>query len=418
MQAEIITIGDEILIGQTVDTNSAWMGENLNEVGVDVHRIISVRDREDAILEALTLIQPDTQLVFITGGLGPTKDDITKNVLTQYFGGHLEFREDVFNHIKDLFSQMGRDISDLNRSQAFLPNNCEALRNDMGTAWGMRFRDSAGRYFISMPGVPYEMKFLMREHLLPWIKSNLSDIDIIHRTFHTQGIPESVLAHRLAEWEDGLPSALKLAYLPSPGLVKLRLTARGDSSVLIPLLDLAEEGLRKLLGNEIIDGESGNLQALIGQLLLKSKATLSTAESCTGGYIAHLLTSVPGSSAYFMGGVVSYSNELKTQLLDVNPLTIEKHGAVSEAVVLEMARGCKHRLKTNYSIAVSGIAGPEGGTEEKPVGTVWIAIANDFEVKAWPFRFGNQRDRNIRRAGLMALDLLRKALMNDGNTNN
>lgn len=410
MQAEIITIGDEILIGQTVDTNSAWMGQHLNEVGVEVHRIVSVRDTEEAIVEALNNLHASTRLVLITGGLGPTKDDLTKHTLTRYFGGELVFNEAIFAHIQALFRQIGRDISHLNRDQAYLPDNCELLRNDVGTASGMKFsRD--GQFFISMPGVPYEMKFLMRTHILPWISNSLMDQDIVHRTFLTQGIPESVLAHQIADWEAALPAPLKLAYLPSPGIVKLRLSARGKKEALLPLLDDQEQQLRNLLGNSIYGTGASSLQEVVGQMLVEKRLTVGTAESCTGGYIAHLMTSVAGSSRYFKGSIVSYDNAIKVGQLGVSSHDLTVHGAVSEAVVTQMAEGGRLALQTDYCIAVSGIAGPDGGSEEKPVGTVWIAVASADKTVAVKHRFGQHRERNIKRSALMALDMLRHDLM-------
>jgi nicotinamide-nucleotide amidase len=410
VQAEIITVGDEILIGQTIDTNSAWMGQKLNEVGVDVHRVVSIRDTGAAIVNALESLDPKTRIVLITGGLGPTKDDLTKHTLTEYFGGELIFNQPIFEHIQELFRQIGRDISHLNRDQAFLPSNCKVLQNNVGTASGMRF-EKDGRYIISMPGVPFEMKFLMREHILPWIGRDLMEQDILHRTFLTQGIPESLLAERISDWETNLPSELKLAYLPSPGIVKLRLTAKGDKANLLPLFEEQELKLRNILGKAIYGTGASSLQEVLGQMLMEKSLSLSTAESCTGGYIAHLLTSIAGSSNYFKGSIVAYSNEVKQAQLGVKNETIERVGAVSEEVVKEMAEGARERLLTDYAIAISGIAGPDGGSEEKPVGTVWIAIAGPDGCRASLHRFGKHRDRNIKRSALMALDLLRQRLM-------
>jgi nicotinamide-nucleotide amidase len=410
MQAEIITIGDEILIGQTVDTNSAWMGQNLNEVGVDVHRILTVRDTREEILYALNSMDAQTRLVLITGGLGPTRDDVTKQTLCEFFDTEMEFRDDIFDHIHQLFTQMGRDISQLNKEQAWFPQSAEGLQNGVGTAWGMKFQKE-GRFYISMPGVPYEMKYLMREHVLPWINQDLMDQDILHRTLLTQGIPESVLAHRLTEWEDALPPEVKLAYLPSPGIVKLRLTAKGDGKILRPLIDGEAHKLRELLGADIYGEGKDTLQELIGSLLVERNLTLGTAESCTGGYIAHLLTSVAGSSRYFQGSIVSYSNEIKERELGVQHQTLVDNGAVSEAVVREMAEGGKAKLGVDVCVAVSGIAGPDGGTEEKPVGTVWIAVSSPAGTHARKFQFSKDRQRNIRRSALMAMDMLRRQLL-------
>lgn len=412
LQAELITIGDEILIGQTVDTNSAWMGQKLNEVGVEVHRVQSVRDTAEAIIEAIENVEAKTKIVLITGGLGPTKDDLTKFTLTDYFGGQLEFSEGIFQHIEDLFRQMGRDISHLNRDQAQLPNNAEILRNDVGTASGMKFTKE-GRFFISMPGVPYEMKFLMRTHILPWIASDLMDSDIVHKTFLTQGIPESVLAERIKDWENALPEDLKLAYLPSPGIVKLRLTGKGVKKELELLIEEQEKALREILGRSIYGTGARSLQEVVGHMLKDEDATISTAESCTGGYIAHLITSVAGSSAYFKGSTVAYSNEVKHTQLHVRSEDLEQYGAVSEEVVLQMAEGGKTLFGTDYCLSVSGVAGPDGGSEEKPVGTVWIGLSGPKGTLTKKFRFGKQRDRNIKRTALMALDLLRHHLMEE-----
>jgi nicotinamide-nucleotide amidase len=409
MQAELITIGDEILIGQTIDTNSAWMGQKLNEVGVEVHRIHSIRDTSEAIVQTLDGLHADTQLVLITGGLGPTKDDLTKHTLTRYFGGELQFDQEVFAHIKSLFQQMGRDISHLNRDQAELPSNALIWKNDVGTASAMRF-EHEGRFFISMPGVPYEMKHLMHTAVLPWIAENFLQQDIVHRTFLTQGIPESVLAEQIREWELGLPKSLKLAYLPSPGIVKLRLSGMGERAALEHSIEEEHQKLRKFIGTEIFGEGRDSLQEVVGRSLIKKGWSLSTAESCTGGYIAHLLTTVSGSSAYFKGGAVAYANEVKVRELGVPQAAIETHGAVSEEVVRAMAVGGCSRFDTEICVSVSGVAGPTGGTEEKPVGTVWIGIHGPSGTWAECFRMGMHRERNIRRSGLTALNLLRKYL--------
>lgn len=413
MNAEIITIGDEILIGQTIDTNSAWMGQQLNLVGVDIHAIHSVRDTPEAIVEALGMIHPQTKLVLLTGGLGPTKDDLTKHTLNDYFGGKLVYHEEVYQHIVKLFASMGRVPNEMNRGQAELPDVCQVLFNEVGTASGMRFQKN-DTYYISMPGVPYEMKHLMEKHVLPWVVTDLMDAVIVHRTIMTQGLPESELAEKLESWESALPKPLKLAYLPSPGLVKLRITAKGikgDEDRLKTLVDGEADKLNLLIGDSIYGEADMKLEEIVGQLLLSAKQTIATAESCTGGYIAHKITSIAGSSAYFNGSVVAYANEVKVKMLGVNEADILMHGAVSERVVRQMAEGIRKRMGTDWGIATSGIAGPDGGSAEKPVGTVWIAWAGPEGTTAQVFSFGKYRERNIKKATWMALDVLRKKIL-------
>lgn len=411
MQAEIITIGDEILIGQTVDTNSAWMGEKLNEFGVDVHQVRSIRDTREAIIDALDSIHKDSKLVLITGGLGPTKDDITKYTLNDYFGGKLMYHDYIFEHIKELFAKRGRVPNEMNRSQAELPDVCEPFENPFGTASGMRF-EKEGVHYVSMPGVPYEMKGIMTEGVLPWIQTQFDLPRIVHRTLLTQGVPESELAQHLSDWEENLPSNMSLAFLPSAGAVKLRLTARtGDSDQNEQdMIELFREA-KEILGDSVYGEGAQSMEEVVGDVLRSSGATVATAESCTGGAIGSALTSIPGSSAYFLGGVISYSNEAKVRLLGVNEADIMVHGAVSEQVVLQMAKGAAKRFKTDYAIATSGVAGPDGGSDEKPVGTVWIAILSPTGTKAERFQFGHNRGRNIRKSVLMGLDLLRRSVL-------
>jgi nicotinamide-nucleotide amidase len=410
MQAEIITIGDEILIGHTIDTNSAWMGQHLNELGVEVVQIRSISDSRADIMEALNHLHPLTRLVLMTGGLGPTKDDLTKKTLADYFQSKLVFNESVFAHIEELFRQLGRNISHLNRDQALMPDVAEPLFNQMGTAPGMRFK-KGDVWIISMPGVPYEMKHIMTTHVLPWITKELVTSNILHKTILTQGVPESELAVRIADFENQLPPEIKLAYLPSPGIVKLRLTARGqDRGALEELLAREAEKLRKAAGGAVFAEDTGTLQEVIGRLLVSKGATMGTAESCTGGYIASLITQIPGSSNFFKGSVVAYANEVKEATLGVKMADIQAYGAVSEQVVCSMAAGARKVLGVDYALATSGIAGPDGGTPEKPVGTVWIALATPYGTSAKCYTFGANRERNIKKSALMALDTLRKAL--------
>lgn len=413
MQVEIITIGDEILIGQTIDTNSAWMGAALNEVGADVYSVKSVRDTPEAIVEALGQIHARTSVVLLTGGLGPTKDDLTKHTLNAYFGGTLEYHPEIYQHIEQLFESLGRVPNELNRDQANVPNVCTPLFNKYGTAPGMRF-EKDGVYYISMPGVPFEMKGLMKNEVIPWITENFIDQPIVHRTLLTHGLPESELAGILEDWENNLPAPLKLAYLPSPGMVKLRLTAReGDQMENDRKMSEQFNMAKEILGDSVYGEDAQSLEEVVGELLKDIDATVSTAESCTGGAIASRITRIPGSSAYFCGGIVSYANQVKVQQLGVKEADLLLHGAVSDVVVRQMAKGAQKKLKTTYAIAVSGIAGPDGGTEEKPVGTVWMAVAGPKGVNSQVFHFGKSRERNIERSVLMGLDLLRRQILSD-----
>jgi len=412
MLAEIITIGDEILIGQIVDTNSAWMGEQLNLAGIKVHQITSVSDNAEHIIKALDEAKSRVDLILITGGLGPTKDDITKHTLVKYFNTSLRFDEDVFQHVKNLFARFGREVTDINKKQAEVPETCTVIHNANGTAPGMWFEQDE-KVFISMPGVPYEMKRMMLSEILPRLKQKFSLPAIVHRTILTQGVGESFLSEMIADWENSLAGKnIKLAYLPSPGMVRLRLsTSGGDESVLKRNVDDKIIELNKIIPQYIYGYEKDKLEEIAGKLLKEKKQTLSLAESCSGGLIAHLITSVPGSSAYFMGGVVSYSNESKTNQLGVKKETLEKHGAVSEETVTEMALGAKDKFNTNWAVATSGIAGPDGGSDEKPVGTVWIAIAGPNGIKTKKFQLGGDRERNIAVTAITALNMLRKELL-------
>lgn len=410
MQAEIIAIGDEILIGQTVDTNSSFIAAQLNLNGISVFQKRVIADDADAIKSALDSISPKTKLVFMTGGLGPTKDDITKKTLLEYFGGEMVFHDHIYAHIENLFASFGRVPSETNRGQALLPSSCEPVLNSVGTAPGMRF-EKDGVYYFSTPGVPYETEHLIESKIVPWIAENLVKGTVVHKTILTQGVPESELADMLSDFEDRLPEGVKLAYLPSPGMVKLRLTSYSgtEEEARSRVEQLAGE-MTGIIGPVVFGHEAQTLEEVIGIRLREMGATLATAESCTGGYLSHLITSVAGSSDYFMGGVVSYANQSKEHLLGVESEALRNHGAVSKEVVMQMARGAQLKFGTTYALATSGVAGPGGGSEEKPVGTVWIATATPDGVKAKKFNFGNSRQRNIRKAALMALDLLRKEI--------
>lgn len=410
MQAELIAIGDEILIGQTLDTNSGFIAGRLNAVGIAVKQKRVIADEAASIKHALDTLHPETNLVFMTGGLGPTRDDITKHTLLEYFGGELHFDQAIYDHIVALFRSFGREPKESNKGQAYVPSSAKAILNDLGTAPGMHF-EKGGRHYFSTPGVPYETEHLVQDKILPWIEENLQKGTIFHRNFLTQGIPESDLAERLEDWEQALPVEVKLAYLPAPGMVRLRLSAYTDDLTLSQqLVDREAKKLKELLGIDIFGEGQISLEEVIGQALHARFYTVSAAESCTGGNVAQLITSVPGSSNYFEGGVVSYSNQAKMDHLGVSEATLQEHGAVSEATVRAMAEGVRERFKTDFAIATSGIAGPSGGSAEKPVGTVWIAVAGPERTKCQVFQFGRDRGRNVRRSSLMALDMLRREL--------
>ena len=411
MLAEIITIGDEILIGQVIDTNSAWMAESLNRIGVSVVQITSVPDQEPAIIQAIDQAGIRASIILITGGLGPTRDDLTKNVLASYFGGKLVRNEEALGMIKDFLGSRGVDMNELNLGQAMIPDNCTAIPNRWGTAPGMWFRKD-DKDFISMPGVPYEMKGMMTGFILPELRKKYNLPVILHRTVVTQGIPESHLARLLQEYEDTLSKEIRLAYLPSPGIVRLRLSITGkDKNKTENILNSELERLLSIISDHVVGTADEKLEKIIGELLYKKSSTLSIAESCTGGMIAHLITSIPGSSRYFMGSVVAYSNEIKEKMLGVKKKSLASYGAVSEQVVREMAAGALKHFGTDYSIATSGIAGPDGGTNEKPVGLVWISVASSDRIIAEKFHFGSQRDTNIQKASLTAINMLRKLIM-------
>jgi nicotinamide-nucleotide amidase len=412
MKAEIITIGDELLIGQVIDTNSAFIATKLNEAGIYVHQITSVSDNREHIIEALGNAAEKADLILITGGLGPTNDDITKLTLCEYFKVGLKFNQEAYKDVENIFKVRGREVTEINRKQADLPENCIALRNKNGTAPGMWF-DVKGKIYVSMPGVPYEMKALMEDEVIPKLQKQFTLPVIVHRNVLTIGIGESVLAERIAAWEASLvQDNIKLAYLPSIGMVRLRLSTRGtDRSLLEKTVQTKIAELRTLVGDFIFGYETETLEEIVGNLLKERKQTVATAESCTGGYISHLITSIAGSSDYYVGSVITYSYEIKTLELNINADLLNKKGAVSQEVVEQMASEVRKKFKTDYSIAVSGIAGPGGGTPEKPVGTVWIAIASPERVFSKKFQFATNRLRNIQMTANNALNLLRKEIL-------
>ncbi len=410
MLAEIITIGDELLIGQVIDTNSAWISEQLNMTGIKVHQITSISDNQEHILQTLKEASTRVQLILITGGLGPTKDDITKQTLCKYFDTSLIFSEEAYTNVANLFYHRGVAVTEINRQQAMVPANCKVLPNANGTAPCMWF-EKDNCIYVSMPGVPFEMKAIMEQEVIPRLQQQQNQV-IIHRTILTEGVGESMLASIIETWEDTLPEFIKLAYLPQPGIVRLRLTAYGtDRNVLQEAINKAEKEIYPLAGKFIFGFDNDTIESVVGNKLRQKGITLSTAESCTGGNIAQLITSIAGSSDYFKGSVVAYSNEIKERLLGVPHQTILDHGAVSEQTVVAMAEGIRERFATDYSIAVSGIAGPGGGTDEKPVGTTWIAVATPNGTIARKFLLGDHRGRNIRKASVAALNMLRGKLI-------
>ena len=409
MFAELITIGDELLIGQVVDTNSAWMGRELNNIGIEVLRIVSVRDREEEILEAIDNAMKRVNIVLVTGGLGPTKDDITKQTLCKYFNTELIFSEEVFENVKRVLA--GKiPMNKLNKGQAMVPKNCTVINNPVGST-SVSWFERDGKVLVSMPGVPQEMTAVMTESVLPKLHERFQTDVIMHQTFLVQHYPESVLAEKLEAWEVALPDCIKLAYLPKLGIIRLRLTGRGhDRKEVETLLNREKAKLETILGEDIFSEEDTPLEVIIGELLKKRKLTVSTAESCTGGSIAERLTSIAGSSEYFKGSIVAYSNEVKKDLLHVSSETLEKYGAVSEETVIEMVKGAMKALKTDCAVATSGIAGPGGGTPEKPVGTVWIAAGYKNEIRTYKQETNRGRAMNIERAGNNALLMLRDLL--------
>lgn len=408
MRCSIITIGDEILIGQTIDTNSAWIGERLNNLGFEMVNILTIQDVPERIVEALDNVAKDIDLVVITGGLGPTNDDLTKHTLADYFGSKLVMNHEILKGIEAFFADRGLEMLEVNRQQAMLPDKAEILINYLGSAAGMWFQKN-GTVFLSLPGVPFEMKGIMNDFGFRKIKSYFNLPFIYNRTILTWGIAESFLAEKINDWEKDLRSSgLKLAYLPSPGMVKLRITGMGNKEETKQHVDRYASEIYKLLNGQVFGEGKDTMEKKVGELLKDRNLTLATAESCTGGYLAHLITSIPGSSDYYKGSVISYSNEIKIIELDVNANDIEQYGAVSEEVVKQMAENVRVNMKTDYAIATSGIAGPDGGTNEKPVGTVWVAISSEHRTKTKLLRLGKQRFNNIRISSIWALGLLMK----------
>lgn len=414
--ASIITIGDELLIGQTIDTNSAFIAQELNKIGVWVRRRVAVGDVYDDIWNALDEESKQSDIIIITGGLGPTADDITKPLLCNYFGGKLVLNEDVLAHVKYLFEKIYRrpgPILERNLKQAEVPDVCTVLHNARGTAPGMLFHKDR-RVFISLPGVPHEMKGLVTSEVIPRLLNEFRMPAIVHKTVFTAGQGESVIAELLKDFEPALPEHIKLAYLPNYGMVKLRLTAKGNSKAEVETeMQPYFEKLQDLVKEYLVTNEDEGLEIVVGKILKAKNKTMGTAESCTGGYIAHLITSVAGSSAYYKGSVVSYDNTVKENLLGVQHETLMSAGAVSKETVIQMANGAVQTLKVDYAVATSGIMGPGGGSEDKPVGTVWIAVASKEKTETLKLNLRFDRQRNIAMTAANALNFLRKFILSD-----
>ncbi|MBP6662731.1 MAG: CinA family nicotinamide mononucleotide deamidase-related protein [Paludibacter sp.] len=411
VKVEIITIGDEILIGQIVDTNSAWMATELNTAGFELAQITSVHDDANHIIEALEMALKRADVVLFTGGIGPTNDDITKQTLCSYFDTKLVFNDTVYQNIERLFANRPNyKMNELTKAQAMVPEKCTVIQNEVGTA-PVTWFDKAGKVVVSMPGVPYEMKRAMSVEIIPRLQKQFETPVIIHKTVQVYGYTESALALKIAEWESNLPEYTHLAYLPNSGVVKLRLSGFLENVLALEfVMNQQMDLLSQLLGNAIVAAEDIPIEQLLGNLLMAGGKTVSTAESCTGGNIAHVFTSLPGSSAFFKGSVVAYANEVKENVLQVNSADIEIFGAVSQQVVEQMAVGVRKLLKTDVAIATSGIAGPTGGSDEKPIGTTWIAVCSDEQVLSREFRFGKLREQNILRATQAALLLLKEII--------
>ncbi|MBQ7388403.1 MAG: competence/damage-inducible protein A [Paludibacteraceae bacterium] len=403
MNVSIINIGDELLIGQVVNTNASWMASCLNENGMRVAHVFTIADNADEITRTLRLALVSSDAVLITGGLGPTKDDITKHTLCRFFSSHLVMHEPSLDNVRQIFAKRNYPMTPLNEAQAMVPAACTALLNKWGTAPGMWF-EYEGKTIVSLPGVPAEMQGLMREEVVPRLRESFALEHIYHKNVWTFGIGESFLSDKIESWELALPENIHLAYLPQDGMVRLRLSAYGNRlDELEKQVDTEVEKLKSIVGEYIFGYDDDTLESVVGTLFSKHGKTLATAESCTGGNIARLITSVSGASAYYMGGVVAYANNAKEQLLGVQHTTLEQYGAVSRQTAEEMAIGAKCRFGTDYAVATTGIAGPTGGTPDKPVGTVWIAVADEYGVEARCFSFGADRARTVQRASYQAL---------------
>jgi nicotinamide-nucleotide amidase len=405
--AELLTIGDEILYGQIIDTNSQWMSVELDKVGINVIRKTSIGDRESEILDALKEAEGRADIILITGGLGPTSDDLTKPCLSAYFNCELKIHEEALAEVTEFFRSRGRELTEINRQQAALPVCCTKITNAVGTAPGMWFEKN-GRIFMSMPGVPHEMKRMMTDRVIPKLLETFKMPTIMHRVIRTAGIGESFLAEKISMWEKSLPEHIKLAYLPGLGEVKLRLTSIGeDTPAMKKEIDVLVEKLMPLAGEYIYGMGEDGFEVVIGKLLKEKGLTLAVAESCTGGYVSHLITSVPGSSDYFLGSIVPYAYEIKMRQLGVKPETLETYGAVSEPTIKEMANLVRAKFNTDIGVATSGIAGPGGATPDKPVGTIWIAYSDKNSTVTKKLQLSSDRMINIKGTAIAVLNLIR-----------
>ncbi len=413
MKAEIITIGDELLIGQVVDTNSAWIATELNKIGVSIYQITSVSDQAEHIKKAISEASERAEIILITGGLGPTRDDITKQTLCDFFGSKLVLNQEALENVANIFKRFNAPLLDVNIKQAEVPDNCEVLQNKNGTAPGMLFRKQ-GKLFVSMPGVPFEMMAMMENQVIPIMSEMFQMPSIIHKTLLTSGVGESFIAKKLEKIEDSLPANLKIAYLPKLGQVRIRLSAYGNDKQ-----QLTEQSkdwfgqIKETIATHIIFEGDGFVEHGVVEALKSKGKTLAIAESCTGGYISHLITSIPGVSSVYQGSVVPYSYEMKTNLLGVSSDSLVKYGAVSEQVVAEMLKGTLGVFNADFAIAVSGVAGPDGGTPEKPVGFVYVGVASKNNTLIKSFRFGNKRVQNIERSAVAALTMMYHEIMKE-----
>lgn len=413
MKATIVTIGDEILIGQIIDTNSGYIAKALDKIGVQTHELLSISDDKQHILDTFTSLQNKVDFVIITGGLGPTKDDITKHTFCEYFNDTLVINKEVETHVIELIeSVMKRPASQMNKDQALVPSRCEVLFNKVGTAPGMWMKKE-NTVFISLPGVPYEMKYIVENEIIPKIVKEYKRPYILHKTIMTYGQGESLVAERIEDWENNLPEFLKLAYLPAPGRVRLRLTARGtEREILEKTINEKVTSLAKIIGDIIVGfDEDETIEVVLGRLLTQKQKTIATAESCTGGKIAEVFTSVAGSSNYFRGSVVSYATDTKVSVLGVLQETIDEFSVVSSQVAKEMAIGVQKLMKSDYAIATTGNAGPSKGDADATIGTVFIALATPNDVFVEEFNFGQPREKVIDRAVNKAFEILQKEIL-------
>ena len=411
MTAYILTIGDEILIGQITDTNSAWMAQQLNLQGIRIVGKTSVGDVHGEIVNTIDQALHAADLVLMTGGLGATKDDITKKAIADYFGSQMIWHQETYNRMEKIFQKYGRGVSELNKNSCFMPSNAQILNNDRGIAPAMWFEES-GKVLVSMPGVPYEMQHLMTARVLPKLKASFPMSPIVHRTILTAGEGETMLAEKLSDYEDKLPENVKLAYLPSLGTVRLRLTARGtDEAFLNQQVDALKAEILPIIDYAVVGYDDITMPEVIGNMVKERGLKIGFAESCTGGYMSHLITSVAGSSEYFEGTIVAYAYDLKEKLLNVQTETLNTEGAVSEQCVKEMVAGALVTLNVDVAVAVSGIAGPGGGTTDKPVGTIWLAVGDKNQTLTTKINVDRGRSKNIEFAANVGLNLLRKFLL-------